>query len=383
MAQLSDISVIDIGSRSICAYRAELLSNENFAVKTSCEIEYGGYMDGAWLDPEEIAPAFTKLIERLERGASRVKTVYVGVPAQFCHVRTVQAGVTFPKAKRISTFDLQSLYDHYDPFRESENVCLHVKPIYFLLDNGDRTLMPKRALTTTLKAKLSYIACDGEIADGIRKSLIRSGVKEVKFIQSDFVSAENLFSQEEREAGVLLADIGYLSTSVLYLRGDGCEEMKTFSRGGAFVPAGFSEALNIPFQAAEKLASRLNLGYKEEGDYTFDFRGKEMNFPIAEVNQMTKECVEYIASYIQKAIDSFGVDLSAYETLYLTGGGLSEIRGAAECLSKRLGRAVAYVQPDLPNYSKPYYSTAVGVIAEAITLEKRNRFGFLKRLFVK
>jgi len=382
MSQVSDVAVIDIGSRSICAYRAEMLSDDNFAVKSSCEIEYSGYMDGEWLDAEEIAPSFERLIEKLERGASRIKRVYVGVPAGFCQVRTISAGVTFPKAKRVTAQDLQNLYDHYNPFRD-EAVVMHVKPLFFVTDRGEKILSPEKIVTSSLKAKLSFIACDREVALLLKQILSRMGIKNVTLIQSEYAAAVHLFEREERETGLLLVDIGYLSTCVQYVYGDGVDEMMTVSLGGAFLPAGFSQGLDIPFQAAVILTSKVDLDSHEEGTYTFRFDNQEYSFPISQVNDMAKECIKYIASYIKKAIDALHADLPAYTTIFLTGGGLIEVRGGAEYLSKCCGREVVYIRSNVANYAKPYYSTAVGLIFEAIEQEKKNRFGFIKRLFAR
>ena len=89
MSKLSDLVVIDIGSKSICAYNAECLSDDNFAVKNFYEIEYSGYMDGSWVAPEEVLPSIVKLIDKIERTSGRIKKVYVGIPSQFAIVRTV------------------------------------------------------------------------------------------------------------------------------------------------------------------------------------------------------------------------------------------------------------------------------------------------------
>ena len=65
MSRLSEMVVIDIGSRSISAYSAECLSDDNFAIKNSYEIEYSGYMDGSWIAPEEVIPSMVKLIDKI------------------------------------------------------------------------------------------------------------------------------------------------------------------------------------------------------------------------------------------------------------------------------------------------------------------------------
>ena len=383
MAQLSDVTVIDIGSRSIGAYRAEILSEENFTVLSSCEIDYSGYMDGAWLDEEEIVPAFARLLERIERSTGPVKEVFIGIPAQFCTVKTVPAGVTFASAKRPSATDIKNLIDHYDPFTSDGDCLLHAEALYYLTDEGKYTLTPQAEKTSSLKAELSYIACEASLIAFFKKACARCGVKDVRFIQSEYAAAMHLFSRSEREEGVFLADIGFLATTVQYIAGDGVVDMKTFSLGGAFIPAGLTDGLSIPYGAACVLSSRLNLASGESGNYTFDYDGREYVYPIERVNDMVRECLKYVASNIKKAIAAVSPETDPTVPVYLTGGGLYGIRGATEQLSKYAEREIRYIHPDVANYTKPYYSTAVGLILTAAQKREKGLFGFIKRLFSK
>ena len=96
MSQSSDVVVMDIGSRSICVYVAERLSADAFAVKTSCEMEYDGYSEGKWIRESDVLPTMYKLLDRIERSVGKIKTLYVGIPADFCVVRTIYDKTSFP-----------------------------------------------------------------------------------------------------------------------------------------------------------------------------------------------------------------------------------------------------------------------------------------------
>jgi len=381
MSQSSDVVVIDIGSKCISAYCAERLSDDNFAVKNSCEIEYSGYADGDWLKPEEILPSIGKLIEKIERGSGKIKTIHIGVPAQFCTVRTVYDKIVFPKPRRVTPTDIREFIEANDPFPESPFTRIHVDSVYYMNDRGERTHSPIGTLTSFLKAQLSYIGASTDFISFLRQGLIRRGIKTVRFMQSEYVAALNLFSEEERESGVILADIGYLATSVLYIGGDALLDLKTFSLGGGIIPMGLCTALNLPYDVASSLAAKINLGYKDEGDYTLRYDTDTYVYPVEEINSMAKDCIGCIVSYIRKAISGFRFETSPYATIYLTGGGFSEIRCARDYIAKCFARTVEIVQPSTPNFEKPYYSTAVGLIKRALLIEKGERFGFFKKLF--
>ena len=380
MSQSSDVIAVDIGSRSICAYAAERLSDDAFAVKSSCEIEYDGYSEGQWIKKEELLPSLFKLLDKLERTNGKIKTVYVGIPADFCLVRTVYDKISFPKAKRVTATDLEDIADDNDPFTVGEYERIAFAPVYYIDDRGERLHDPIGCVTTYLKARLSYVGAPADLLAFLRNGLSRHGIKNVRFVASEYAAARSLFTEEESDNGILLADIGYTATSVLHLSGDALLEMRTFALGGSMIPAGIATRYETPFRVASALVPKINLGYKGEGDYSLKYDATTYVYPIGEINELVKECVECLGLYLSRAIDSFKFDCPLRSTLYLTGGGLSEIRLAQDYLSKVLGRKVEFVQPSTPNFSKPYYSTAVGVIREGMRIEKKERFGFLKKL---
>ena len=381
MSKLSDMVVIDIGSKSICAYNAECLSDDNFAIKNSYEIEYGGYMDGSWIAPEEVIPSMVKLIDKIERTSGRIKRVYVGIPSQFAVVRTVYEKLSFPKKKRLTTADIDELIRENDPFVDSAYTRIHAEAVYYVNDRGERLRSPIGKETSVLKTQLSYVGAKTDVISHIRQGLIRYGVKSVEFIQSEYAAALSLFSKEERDNGVILADIGYLSTSVLYVGGDALLELKDFSLGGSMIALGISSTMNIPYNVAAAIASKINLAYKGEGEYSLKYDTKTYTYPIEQINKIAKECIACVVNYIQKAINSFRFDTTPEQPLYLTGGGFSEVKFSREFISKCFRREVEVVQPSMPNYDKPGYSTTVGLLKKAISMEMQEKFGFLKKLF--
>ena len=381
MSQSSDVIVVDIGSRSICANVAERLSDDNFALKAFCECEYDGYCEGVWLNPDDPLSSIYKVLNNVERSTGKMKTVYVGIPADFCVVRTIYDKISFPKPKKITNLDLQELFDLNDPFAESKYTRINSEAIYYVDDKGERLRDPVGCVTSFLRANLTYVGADSKLLSLISQGLLRHGVKNVRFIQSEYAAALALFTREERERGILFADIGFSVTSILHLTGDALLEMRTFALGGSMIPAGLSNRYDIPYRVAAAILPKINLGYKEEGEYSLKYDASSYSFPVSEVNDMTKECVRVLANYLQKAVQSFKFDSAPNQKIYLTGGGLSEIRLADEYLAKCLDRSVEKVMPTTPNFARPYYSTGFGLIRYALALEKKEKFGFLKRLF--
>ena len=76
-----------------------------------------------------------------------------------------------------------------------------------------------------------------------------------------------------------------------------------------------------------------------------------------------------IASLIQKCFNRCEYSFPDYIPVYLTGGGLSYLKGARDYLSKKLGRKVEIIAPALPQLNRPHFSTALGVLDIALDIE--------------
>ena len=98
-----EVAVLDFGSSKITVLIAERGVNNTFNIKGTGEIEYAGYYEGKFLEPEKVKLAVGLAINNAETTArSRVSKIYVGVPGEFLTVACREAQITFPKRKKIN-----------------------------------------------------------------------------------------------------------------------------------------------------------------------------------------------------------------------------------------------------------------------------------------
>ena len=82
-----------------------------------------------------------------------------------------------------------------------------------------------------------------------------------------------------------------------------------------------------------------------------------------------KEVLDAIAEQTARCIEEGVLNYNGNITIYLTGGGISYIRGAKEYLSGRLGAIVKCVAPDIPLYDKPINSSVFSLMDAALSRE--------------
>ena len=67
----------------------------------------------------------------------------------------------------------------------------------------------------------------------------------------------------------------------------------------------------------------------------------------------------------------------------LTGGGISYMRGAKEILSNKLNRQIEVVAPRIPQMEVPGWSSSLGLLNLALSIQEPQKKGFFSKLFKK
>lgn len=176
-----------------------------------------------------------------------------------------------------------------------------------------------------------------------------------------------------------VADIGYISSSLLVGSGEGILDLKSFSLGGGHISADMCEALDVDFELAEKARELvdLNLNYADDAILVAD-AGDNVIYGT-EACEIVRAALDSFAEIIGGILDE--AELPSYAPLYLTGEGIAAIRGAKKYLGTALGRTVEIVAPKLPGYAKPCNATKISLLVVAESLAKFNFAESIKKLF--
>ena len=99
-----------------------------------------------------------------------------------------------------------------------------------------------------------------------------------------------------------------------------------------------------------------------EDCYEVDVKDKILPVSIDFANEVVKARLDMICGLIKKILASFGIENAQFVPVYLTGGGISYIKGTRDYLAKNLGRNVQLLRPSSPGYSKPHLSSVISVL---------------------
>ncbi|HRR89544.1 MAG TPA: cell division protein FtsA, partial [Eubacteriales bacterium] len=179
----------------------------------------------------------------------------------------------------------------------------------------------------------------------------------------------SLFEAAQRDKYVLLADIGYMSTTVSQARGDGLTSIASFSLGGAHISGDIAEVLSIPFKTAEDIKEKVDLNLQFSSGEMYEAADKTK--VAADItNEIVKARLEQMAEFLKRAIDKSELKCPSYVPLYLTGLGVSYIRGAKEFLAEKTGKNIEIVAPVAPGYNRPCRSSLISLLDVASNLDE-------------
>ena len=263
-------AVLDFGSSKLTLLVGEKTVNNNFNILASSDLEYAGFMDGEFLEPNQLKADISKVLKDVDELLGReISRIFVGVPAEFCAVTSRGIEKNFFKLTKIKQTDIDELFISMDKYLENEtHSIINVSPLCYELDGTNRTNNPVGALAKHLKAYACVVLAENKFLDLVNGILKDLGVEDIEYVCSALAVATTLIPMEDRSNGALVLDSGYLTTSISYAVGEGLFELATIPMGGGQITAEISDKLQLPFGVAEQVKRQLLITLKPTGlDY--------------------------------------------------------------------------------------------------------------------
>ncbi|MEG1806408.1 MAG: cell division FtsA domain-containing protein, partial [Clostridia bacterium] len=305
-------------------------------------MEYSGYLDGEFLNTSELFNALGHAINSAETMArTRISEVFVGVPGEFTTVIVKEPTLTFPNKRKITGIEIEQLFNVGDNFQNNEEFLLiNRSPIYFTLDDGRIMIDARDSKTSKLSGQLSYVLAKKKFTNLIGELLKQYDIKKIEYISTSLAESLYLIDTTERDRFAVLVDIGYTTSSVMLMRGDGLLYLKSFAVGGGHITADLYEYFKIPFPVAEELKKKVSLTFAVSSNeaYEIETKTQKYTFPCAEAHKVVEARLDIIAKLISKCMSLCAIEYPSYINYKLTGGGVSYMRGAKEYLGKKLNK---------------------------------------------
>ena len=372
------IVALDIGSTKTCALIGEQEDDGSAKFAALGAAESKGWRKGQIVNLDLAVSSIRRAIEEAETIVGiPVESAVVGVAG--VHVRGVNSrgGITVgAKPRDVQRDDIRRAIEAARGVTLPEDrEILHVLPQEFSLDAHDSIRDPLGMIGQRLEANVHLVTASGTATQNIVTAVNRAGVRVEDTVLEPFACSEACLTQDERELGACLIDIGGGTTELIAYGGGVVRDTAAIPVGGDHFTNDLAVGLRTPVPEAEKIKREHACACREllTEDIAIEIASVGDRPPRTVFTRMLTDIVEPRAQellmLIRDELRRVGVERQIPAGLVFTGGG-ALLRGLPELAEKVFNLPVRVATPRglagmSEEVSRPEYSTAVGLVLYA------------------
>ncbi len=247
---------LDIGSCKVCALIAEPQSGGRVDVLGKGTAVHKGARRGAIIDVPATVDAIKRATEEAEiMAGAQIERAVVGVAGPAIKsFNSRQVVAVAAKNREISREDIQRSLDAARSVPiPTEFEILHVLPREFVVDGQEGVADPLGMVGSRLEADVHVVTVPVATVQNLLNCVNRAGVEVIEMVLEPLAAGEAVLTPDERELGIVLADIGGGTTEVAVWRGGALAHTAVLPVGGDHFTNDLAVVLKTPVPDAERL----------------------------------------------------------------------------------------------------------------------------------
>jgi len=386
------VAALDVGSSKVSAMIAEPGEDGRLRILGTGQRESRGVKRGFVADMERSETAIREAVEQAERIAgTNIDQVFVGYSAGGLvgSVASVEVGIG---GRRISQEDVEALLDAGRNSIDPEGrMVLHAMPALYTIDDLTGVKKPRGLHADKLAVDIHVVAADPSPVKNLDLCVRSAHLGVEAIVASPVAAGKACLSDEERELGVALVELGAGVTNVSVFAGGMLAGLQSIPLGGSDITDDIASAFGTRRNEAERIkcfygsammSPRDNHEMIELAPMAGGQEGIEASrITRAQLVTVIRQRLEHLAAEIEAALKSLGFSGPFGRQVVLTGGG-AELKGMADYAQGVLGRTVRVGRPNMPGlpeaHSGPAFSTLAGLAQFAAAGETDIRIGIPK-----
>jgi len=364
---------LDIGTSKVVAIVGEVDADGAIEVVGIGSHPSKGMKKGVVVNIDSTVQSIQRAIDEAELMAGcQIHSVYVGIAGS--HIRSLNShGIVAIKEQEVVQQDLERVLDAARAVAiPADQKVLHVLPQEYVIDNQEGIKEPHGMSGVRLEAKVHLVTCAVNAAQNIEKCIRRCGLDVEDTILEQLASSYSVLTDDERELGVCLVDIGGGTTDIAIFTEGSIRHTGVIPIAGDQVTNDIAMALRTPSQHAEEIKMRYACALTQlaGADQTIKVPSVGDRPPRDLSRQSLAEVVEPRYDELFTLIQA-ELRRSGYEDLIPSGivltGGTSKMEGAVELAEEIFHMPVrvgypASIEGLADVVRNPIYSTAVGLL---------------------
>jgi len=380
------IAAVDIGTTKIVAIVGAVTDDGKVRILGLGKSLSRGVKRGVVLNIEETAAAVQEAVYLAQLESKLTLTeVYVGIAGQ--HIKSMKnrhSKYIQSKDNEITQTDLDELLnDMQNIALDAGEEIIHVIPQNYTVDNESGVKQPVGMFGKRLEANFHIVVGEISSAKHIYKCIERAGLKVKRMILEPIASASAVLTNDEKEAGVAMVDIGGGTTDVAIYYDGILRHTAVIPFGGDVITKDIKEGCSILHRHAEKIKVQFGtaLGDAAPEEQVVSIPGISGREPkmisLRYLSKIIQARMEEIIDQVSYEIDNSGFANKLGAGITVTGGG---------ALLKHIRQLITYktshdVHIGYPNrcllienqdINLPMFSTSIGLLLNGYLLEKEN-----------
>lgn len=365
---------LDVGSTKTCAIIADIEDGTaKFLAMGGAESK--GSRKGLIVNLDAAVSSIRRALEEAESVAGvPVESAIVGIAGS--HVRGVNSrgGISLgARSRDIEREDVRRAVDAARAISLPEDrEVLHVLPQEFWVDHQDGIRDPIGMIGQKLEVNVHIVTASAAATQNVVSAVNRAGVVVTDTALEPLASAEAVLTQDERELGCCLLDIGGGTTEMVVFGSGVARHAAALPVGGDHFSNDLAVGLRTPIPEAEKIK-------REHGCAWHELIGEDTPIEIASVgdrpprtvfarmlNEIVEPRAQELFALVRDELKRAGLDKQIPAGLVLAGGG-AKLSGLIELAENIFSLPVRLAVPrgleGMPEaLSQPEYATAVGLL---------------------
>ena len=395
------VVALDIGTSKVVCLIGQLTDSHAVEIVALGSYPSSGLKKGVVVNIDATTDAIQKSMDQAKNSFDgKLKNVYVGIAGN--HIKSLNShGIVGIKDKEVTPFDIDRVIEAAQAVAiPSDQKVLHVLPQEFVIDDQDSIREPLGMSGVRLESHVHLVTCANNAIQNIEKCVKRCGITLDGFVLEQLASSYSVLSEDEKELGVCIVDIGGGTTDIAIFNSGSISFTGVIPIAGDQVTSDIAVALRTPTPQAEELKQKYGCAVAEftTESETIEVAGVGGRAPRELSRKALAEIVEprYVELFelVKAEIQRNGFDGKIPAGIVLTGG-TSKMEGVVELAESIFQTSVRIGVPE--NFKgmesvlkNPIYATSLGLLGygfdqlkQGIALEQNRSlfdkaFGWLK-----
>ena len=245
---------LDIGTSKVVAIVGEIGLDGGIEVVGIGSHPSKGLKKGVVVNIESTVQSIQRAVEEAELMAGcQIHSVFVGIAGS--HIRSLNShGIVAIRDREVYALDVDRVIDAAQAVAiPADQRVLHILPQEYVIDNQEGIKEPLGMSGVRLEAKVHLVTCATNASQNIEKCIRRCGLEVEDIILEQLASSYSVLTEDEKELGVCLVDIGGGTTDIAIFTEGSIRHTGVIPIAGDQVTNDIAMALRTPTQHAEEI----------------------------------------------------------------------------------------------------------------------------------